>query len=57
MSEYTKLYENKEWLQDQIRSGNDSRSIATKLNVSYKLINVWLLKFGLIVSTPETKIP
>jgi hypothetical protein len=57
MLEYNKLYENKEWLQEEMRSGNDSRAIASKLNVSYKLVNLWLLKFNLIKSTPEIKLP
>jgi transposase len=54
---YEKLYENKEWLEEQIASGLNARSIANKVNVSYKLINLWLVNFGLIPDTPEVKKP
>lgn len=54
---YEKLYENKEWLTAQFKSGLSARSIGSQLNVSYKLINIWLIKFGLIDDTPEVKKP
>jgi hypothetical protein len=52
-----KKYEEKEWLENQMKSGSTPKQIANMCNVSYKLINVWMIKHGLIVRTPETKVP
>lgn len=53
---YIKLYQDKEWLAKQLEH-NSVRQIAKYCHVSYKLINKWGLTHGLIVLTPETKLP
>lgn len=53
---YIKLYQDKEWLAKQLEH-NSVRQIAKYCHVSYKLINKWGLTHGLIVRTPETKLP
>jgi len=50
-----KNWENKEWLANELQT-KTTRTISKEQHVSYKLINVWALKFGLIRRTPETVI-
>lgn len=57
MSEYIKLYENKAVLEQFLSEGLESRDIGKKFNVSYKLINLWLLEYGLITRTSELALP
>lgn len=52
-----KLYQDRNVLEPMFRKGMTPKEIAKELHVSYKLINVWLIKFGLIERTPETKVP
>ena len=52
-----KLYQDKNVLEEMFLKGMTSKEIAKELHVSYKLINVWLVKHGLIVRTPEMKFP
>ena len=54
---FTKLYESKEFLEGRIANGWDAKQIGNYCHVSYKLINVWLVKHGLVVRTPEMKFP
>jgi hypothetical protein len=35
------------WLNEQIQSGETSRTLANKLHVSYKLIEIYLNKYGI----------
>lgn len=54
---YIKYYESKEFLQDELALEKTARQIGNELNVSYKLINLWLIKHGLIERTPEVMVP
>jgi transposase len=57
MSEYVKLYQDKAVLEQFLSEGLESREIGKKFNVSYKLINLWLLEYGLISRTSELALP
>ena len=48
-----KNYENKEWLASELQT-KSVRTISKEQKVSYKLINIWALNYGLIQRTPET---
>lgn len=54
---FIKYYESKEFLQDCLNKGMSAKDIGKYCHVSYKLINAWLIKHGLLVRTPETKVP
>jgi hypothetical protein len=48
-----KYYEDKTWLANQLDT-KSTRQIAKEQRVSYKLINVWALNYGLIKRSEET---
>jgi hypothetical protein len=48
-----KLYEDKTWLTTELET-KSTRQIAKEQKVSYKLINVWALNYGLIKRSEET---
>ncbi len=52
-----KLYQDRNVLEPMFLKGMTSKEIAKELHVSYKLINVWLVKFNLVKRTPEMKFP
>lgn len=55
---YEKLYENKEWLEDKfVNQKLSARSIGNMLNVSYKLINLWLVKHDIIRLSKDLPLP
>lgn len=54
---YVKYYQNKAVLESHIKDSLDSREIGKLYNVSYKLINSWLLHYGLIKHTSELALP
>lgn len=54
---YVKDYESKVILESFLRDGLSSREIGKHYNVSYKLINLWLLQHGLIKRTSELALP
>ena len=54
---FVKFYESKEFLQDELALGKTIRQIASECHVSYKLVNLWAVKHGLITRTPEMKFP
>lgn len=54
---YVKFYENKAVLESHLSKEMTSRDIAKVYNVSYKLINLWLLQHGLIKRTSELALP
>jgi transposase len=54
---YVKDYENKAVLESYLANGLESREIAKQFNVSYRLINLWLLHYGLIKPTSELALP
>ena len=54
---FIKYYESKEFLQDCLKEGMSAKQIGNYCHVSYKLINLWLVKHGLVTRTPEMKFP
>ena len=50
-----KLHQDKEYLSDQISSGLSSKDIGKNLRVSYKLVEIYLAKFGIpfVSSKPQ----
>jgi hypothetical protein len=50
-----KVYEDKTWLATELET-KSTRQIAKEQRVSYKLINVWALNYGLIKRSEETVI-
>lgn len=56
-SPYVKDYESKAILESYLANGATSREIAKHYRVSYKLINLWLLQYGLISRTSELALP
>lgn len=57
MLENIKSYQDKAVLEQFLSEGLESREIGKKFNVSYKLINLWLLEYGLISRTSELALP
>jgi transposase len=49
---FEKKYKNRDWLAKELET-KSPRTISKEINVSYKLINIWALRFGLIERTPE----
>ena len=54
---FIKYYESKEFLQDCLKEGMSAKDISKYCHVSYKLINVWLVKHDLVRRTPEMLFP
>lgn len=54
---YIKHYESKEYLEKCIAAKMTSNEIANQNRVSYKLVNAWLIKHGLLRNTPEIRLP
>jgi len=54
---YIKRYESKEYLEACIAAKMNSKEIANQSKVSYKLINYWLIKHGLLRNTPDVRLP
>jgi orotate phosphoribosyltransferase-like protein len=58
MSNYDeRLYQDRNVLEPMFLKGMTSKQIAKELHVSYKLINLWLIKMNLIKRTPEIQLP
>jgi len=55
--QYVKHYESKEYLEACIAAKMTSKDIANQSKVSYKLINYWLIKHGLLRNTPDVRLP
>ena len=53
---FDKLYEDKEWLSEQLKT-KTTKEISKEVRVSYKLINVWAVKHGLLKRTPDLVLP
>ena len=49
-----KMHQNKEWLVERVNNGLTSKQIGDKLNVSYKLVEIYLRKFS-IPHTPRER--
>jgi len=54
--EFSKNYQNQEWLAKELET-KSPRIISKEIGVSYKLINAWALRFGLIRHTPDLMLP
>jgi len=54
---YIKHYESKEYLETCVAAKMTSKEIANQSKVSYKLINYWLIKHGLLRNTPDVRLP
>lgn len=54
---YVKEYQDKAILQSYLANGLSSREIAKYYKVSYKLVNWWLLHYGLVYRTSELALP
>ena len=55
---YVKLYQDRNWLANEFLTLRKTpKQIGKSMHVSYKLINRWLIDFGLLIPTPETKVP
>jgi hypothetical protein len=54
---YVKHYESKEYLETCIAAKMTSKDIANQNKISYKLVNAWLIKHGLLRNTPEIRLP
>jgi hypothetical protein len=54
---YVKHYESKEYLETCIAAKMNSKEIANQSKVSYKLVNYWLIKHGLLRNTPDVRLP
>ena len=53
---YQKLYEDRNYLETEFLTlKRTAKQIARDNNVSYKLINTWLIKLGLIDRTSDVK--
>jgi len=55
--QYVKHYESKEYLEACIAAKMNSKDIANQNKISYKLVNAWLIKHGLLRNTPEIRLP
>jgi hypothetical protein len=54
---YIKHYESKEYLEACIAAQMNSKEIGNQNKVSYKLVNAWLIKHGLLRNTPNVRLP
>jgi transposase len=52
-----RTYQQKAVLEKMIQEGLSAKQIAKILHISYKLVNVWLVKHDLVTRTPEMKFP
>ena len=52
-----RAYQNKDILEKMFLEGLSSKQIAKQLHISYKLVNLWLVKHNLITRTPEMNFP
>jgi hypothetical protein len=53
---FDKFYQDKDWLSEQLKT-KTTKEISKEVRVSYKLINVWAVKHGLLKYTPDLKLP
>ena len=54
---YIKHYESKEYLEACVAAKMTSKEIANQNKISYKLVNHWLIKHGLLRNTPDVRLP
>jgi transposase len=53
---FEKNYQDKEWLSKELET-KSARQISKEIGVSYKLINAWGLRLGLLRHTPDLMLP
>ncbi len=53
---FDKFYQDKDWLSEQLKT-KTTKEISKEVRVSYKLINVWAVKHGLLKRTPDLVLP
>ena len=52
-----RTYQDKNVLENMILQGLSAKQIANELHVSYKLINLWLVKHKLVIRNSEMQFP
>lgn len=52
-----RTYQQKAVVEKMIQDGLSVKQIANSLHISYKLVNLWMVKHGLATRTPEMKFP
>jgi hypothetical protein len=52
-----RTYQDKNVLENLLKDGLSVKQMSNYFHISYKLVNLWLIKHGLIVRTPETVLP
>ena len=52
-----RTYQQKAVLEKMIEAGLSAKQIAKTLHISYKLVNLWLVRHGLVTRTPEMLFP
>lgn len=52
-----RTYQQKAVLEKMLLDGLSVKQMSNSLHISYKLVNLWLVKHGLIRRTPEMQFP
>jgi hypothetical protein len=52
-----RAYQNKDILEKMFLEGLSSKQIAKQLHISYKLVNLWLVKHNLVIRSSEMTFP
>jgi transposase len=52
-----RTYQDKNVLENMLLQGLSAKQIAKELHVSYKLINLWLVKHNLVIRSSEMTFP
>lgn len=52
-----RTYQDKNVLENMLLQGLSAKQIAKELHVSYKLINLWLVKHNLVIRNSEMTFP
>lgn len=52
-----RAYQNKDILEKMFLQGLSSKQIAKQLHISYKLVNLWLVKHNLVTRNSEMQFP
>jgi len=52
-----RAYQNKDILEKMFLQGLSSKQIAKQLHISYKLVNLWLVKHNLVTRNSEMSFP
>jgi transposase len=52
-----KAYQDKNVLENMLLQGLSAKQIAKQLHISYKLVNLWLVKHNLVTRNSEMQFP